>query len=168
MLYLHQSVQAEICKPTVGSWSVWSHSALYRQGSVSTDRVEGKIKTIPILFMQMNAMSTKNLSQLFMFQSTYPLIPFHILYPPPCVVRKYILAQIYTSTDIKSVTREVTGCFFCITIKDPALFSVYLVGENKIWRLELLACLPKMCLILLGSVSRSSASDVVVLWSMFL
>jgi len=39
---------------------------------------------------------------------------------------------------------SVTGCFFCITIKDPDLFSVYLAGEKKKWRPELLGFLPKM------------------------
>lgn len=43
---------------------------------------------------------------LFMFESSYPPSSLPILYCSPCAVRNYILAQIYTGTDIKALTQE--------------------------------------------------------------
>lgn len=105
MLYLHQSTQAEICKCTVGD-DLCCPILPFADMSVLLLCNGNKLSTIPVLFVQVNAMSTENIPQLVLFYSTYPLSSFYILYCSPCVVKKYILSQIYTGTDIKALTHE--------------------------------------------------------------
>lgn len=166
IMYLHQCAQAEIVKYIVGNSLCGPILLCKDKAALPLTVLDAKSKPYPFYSCRWMQCLLKTYLNYSCFSLLILQAPFTFFTVTLCVVRKYILAQIYTGTDIKALTHEAQCCFFCITIKDPDLFSVCLLGEKKIWRVELLGCLPKMWLILLRSVSRSSASDIIILWSL--